>query len=123
MAIAIAIGDNKLADAFAKQVLEILTPLYPNHGWHVECKGGVLIIKHLEASGHRGLIGMLRKMDQLPRGGAPLKREVMRAGGELLERAKLARSGRTDDPVTSFELDDAELQKYWHAPLHQRIIH
>ena len=123
MAIAIAIGDNKLDDAYAKSVLEILVPMYPNHGWHVECKGGVLIIKHLEASGFRGLIGMLRKLDQMPRGGNALKREIMRAGGELLERAKLARGARTDDPVTSFDLDDQTLSKYWHIPPQQRIIH
>ncbi len=123
MALAIAVGDNKMDDAFAKSVLEILVPIYPNHGWHVECKAGVLIIKHLEASGHRGLIGMLRKMDQLPKAGRGLKKEIMRAGGELLERAKLARSGRTDDPVTSFELDDESMRKYWHAPVRQRVIH
>jgi hypothetical protein len=123
MAIAIAVGDNKLDDAFAKKVLEILVPVYPNHGWHVECKGGVLIIKHLEASGYRGLIGMLRKLDQLPNSAKALQREIVRAGGELLERANLVRGPRGDDPVTSFEMDDKKLDKYWHAPVHQRIIH
>jgi len=123
MAIAVAIGDNPIADAFAKSVLEILVPLYPNHGWHVECKANVLIIKHLEASGHRGLIGMLRKIDQLPKSGQALSKEIMRAGGELLERANMKRGARTDDPVTSFELDDDSLRKYWHRPLQQRIIH
>jgi hypothetical protein len=110
-------------DAFAKRIAEILVPLYPNHSWWVECRQGCLIIKHLEASGARGLIGMLRKIDQLPADSTALKREIMRAGGELLERANLARGGRTDDPVTSFELDDKAHEKYWHAPLHQRVIH
>lgn len=123
MALAIAIGDNKLDDAFAKSVLEILVPLYPNHGWFVECKGGVLIIKHLEASGARGLIGMLRKLDQLPKGGKAFRREIMRAGGELLERANLMRGPRGDDPVTSFDMDDKNMGKYWHTPQQQRVIH
>ena len=123
MALAIAIGDNPIADATAKEVLEILTPLYPNHGWYVEVKQGVVIIKHLEASGERGLIGMLRKLDQLPKGGSAFRREIMRAGGELLERAGLGRNARNDDPVTKFEFDDQTISKYWHAPTHQRIIH
>lgn len=123
MALAIAIGDNTVADAFAKQVLEILVPMYPNHGWHVECKQGCLIIKHLEASGARGLIGMLRKMDRLPSDATALKREIMRAGGELLERANLVRGARTDDPVVGFEFDDKSISKYWHVPQRQRIIH
>lgn len=115
MALIAAIGDNPLADAFAKECAEVIVELYPNHGWWVECKSGVLIIKHLEASGARGLIGMLRKMDQLPRGKG-LRAELMRAAGELLERANLARGPRTDDPVTTFELDDKKMEKYWKAP-------
>src|SRR3990167_8672718 len=110
MALICAIGDNPLADAFAKEAAEILVLAYPNHAWWIECKGGVLIIKHLEASGARGLIGMLRKMNQLPRGKG-LRGELLRAAGELLERAGLARGPRTDDPVTNFELDDKKLGK------------
>ena len=123
MALVIAIGDNPIADALAKEVSEILVSMYPNHGWHTEVRQGVLIIKHLEASGERGLIGMLRKLDALPKGGQALKKEIMRAGGELLERANLRRGGRDDTPVTSFDLDDKGMGKYWHAPMTQRIIH
>ncbi len=115
MALIAAIGDNPLADAFAKEVAEILVPMFPNHSWQIEVKQGVLIIKHLEASGARGLIGMLRKLDALPRGKG-LKRELMRAAGELLERANLPRGPRNEDPVTSFDLDDKKLEKYWKAP-------
>jgi hypothetical protein len=122
MALIHCYGDNPLADSFAKHCAEIITFTYPNHSWWVECKSGVLVIKHLEASGARGLIGMLRKMDALPRGRA-LRKELLRAAGEMLERANLARSGRTDDPVTSFELDDAKMQKFWHAPKHSKVIH
>ena len=116
MALITAIGDNTLDDAFAKQVAEMLVPVYPNHAWWIECRSGVLIIKHLEASGARGLIGMLRKLDLLPRDATALKRELIRAAGELLERAGMARGARTEDPVTSFEMDDGKMDKYWKAP-------
>jgi hypothetical protein len=122
MALIACFGDNPLADAFAKEVAEVIVPMYPNHSWNIEVKQGVLIIKHMEASGARGLIGMLRHMDKLPRGRA-LRRELMRAAGEMLERARLRRGGRTDDPVTSFELDDKSLAKHWHAPFHQPLVH
>ncbi len=118
-----AIGDNPLADAYAKDVAETLTTVYPNHGWWIECRGGVLIIKHLEASGARGLIGMLRKLDLLPSDTTALKKEIIRAAGELLERANMPRGDRTEDPVKSFELDDKAMERYWHMPQHQRIIH
>jgi hypothetical protein len=116
MALISAIGDNPLADACAKEAAEVLVTAYPNHGWWVECKGGVLVIKHLEASGARGLIGMLRKMDQLSHDAGRRKREILIAAGELLERAGLRRGARNEDPVTHLELDDKTLAKYWHAP-------
>lgn len=115
VALIAAIGDNPLADSFAKQVAEILVEVYPNHAWWIECKGGVLIIKHLEASGARGLIGMLRKMDAIPRGKG-LRGELVRAAGEMLERANMPRGPREQDPVTSFEFDDRKMEKYWKAP-------
>jgi hypothetical protein len=123
MALIHCIGDNPLADACAKESAELLVSAYPNHSWWIECKGGVLIIKHLEASGRRGLIGMLRKMDQLSHDATRRKREILMAAGELLERANLARGARTDDPVTTFELDDVKMQKYWAAPLPVKAVH
>lgn len=123
MALISAIGDNPLADACAKEAAEILVLAYPNHSWWVECKSGVLIIKHLEASGARGLIGMLRKMDQLSHDAGHRKKEIVLAAGELLERANLRRGARSDDPVLSFELDDKKLEKYWHAPHLLGTIH
>lgn len=122
MALLAAVGDNPLADAFAKDTAETLNTVYPNHSWWIECKGGVLIIKHLEASGARGLIGMIRKMDQLSNDAERRKREIIMAAGELLERANMRRGARNDDPVTSFELDDQSMQRHWHKPRHMGII-
>jgi hypothetical protein len=122
MALIHCIGDSPLADSFAKETAEVLVTAYPNHSWWVECKQGVLIVKHLEASGRRGLIGMLRKVDALAHDAGARKREILRAGGELLERAGLRRGPRGEDPVTSFELDDKKLKRYWHTPLQVGVI-
>lgn len=122
MALIHCFGDNLLADAQAKEAAEILVTAYPNHGWWVEVRQGVLIIKHLEASGRRGIVGMLRKLSQLVGDAGARKRELIRAGGELLERAALARGPRGEDPVLSFELDDGKMKRHWHAPLHHRPI-
>ena len=121
MALITCIGDTPLADAFAKSAAEALVATYPNHSWWVECKQGVLIIKHLEASGVRGIVGMLRKMDQLQ--GQEGTREIVRAAGEMLERAGFSRGGRTEDPVDAFEMDSPEMDKYWHKPLQTPRIH
>lgn len=115
MALITAIGDCPLADGLAKEAAEALVAAYPGHGWWVEVRAGVLIIKHLEASGARGTIGMLRHLSKLP-AGQGFKRELMRAAGELLERAHLARGPRDGTPVTGIELDDAKTRKHWQPP-------
>lgn len=120
MALISVFGDNPLADERAKETAEFLTFAYPNHSWWVEVRQGVLVIKHLEASGARGLIGMLRHTSQLGADAKARKQEVIRAAGELLERAGLLRGARGDDPVTHLELDDSKMKKYWHAP---RLLH
>lgn len=123
MALIHAFGDNPLADARAKEASEYLAFSYPNHSWWVEVRQGVLIIKHLEASGARGLIGMMRHLDKLSADAKLRKQDIVRAAGELLERANLPRGARGEDPVTSFELDDRKLQKYWHTPHHHKVVH
>lgn len=122
MALVYCYGDTALEDATAKDTAEVLTHFYPNHSWWVECKQGVLIIKHMEASGFRGIIGMLRKVVSLPTSSLAFRKEILRAGGELLERAGLPRSARTDDPVIHIDLDD-DMHKHWHRPIHLPTIH
>lgn len=124
MALTYCFGDNLLADAYAKEAAEALNTVYPNHSWWVECKQGVLIIKHTEASGVRACVGMLRKVEDLAHSAWFRKRDIIHAAGELLERAGLRRGARTDDPVTSFEFDDKKMKKHWHPQLAlHRIIH
>lgn len=122
MALVHCFGDNPLADAYAKDAAEILTTAYPNHSWWVECKQGVLVIKHLEASGARGQVGMLRKVEALAHDAGARKKDLLMAAGELLERAGMPRGARTEDPVTHIELDKP-LRKHWHKPIHGKVIH
>lgn len=122
MALIYCYGDNPLADNCAKEAAENLVTAYPNHSWWVECKQGVLVIKHLEASGARGVIGMLRKMDALSHDARVRKDDILRAAGEMLERANMPRGPRNEDPVTSFELDDVKMKRFWTPPLHQDRI-
>ena len=122
MALVYCYGDNPLADNYAKEAAETIVAAYPNHGWWVECKQGVLVIKHLEASGFRGVIGMLRKVDALAHDARVRKDDILRAAGEMLERANMPRGPRNEDPVTSFELDDVKMKRFWSpAPHRQRI--
>jgi hypothetical protein len=115
MALIYSYGETPLDESFAKEAAEVLTAAYPNHGWWVECRQGVLIVKHFEASGYRGLVGMLRKVSQLSHDAAARKREIVRAAGELLERAYLPRGRRSDHPVTKMDLD-APLRRFWSPP-------
>lgn len=123
MALIYCYGDNKLADAMAKDSAELLTKYYPNHSWWVECKQGVLIIKHLEASGMRGLIGMVKRVDSLAHDAKVRHREIVMMAGELLERAGLRRGANVGDPVVGLDVD-ATLRKHWHRPLRPtKVIH
>lgn len=100
MAIVYCFGDNPLADSLAKSSAEALTLAYPNHSWWVECKGGVLVIKHFDISDK---IGMVRKVAALSADANAFKRDIIMAAGELLERVGLARGGRNEDPVLKIE--------------------
>ena len=119
MAIIYAFGDNPLADGHAKEAAEILSTAYPNHSWWVECKGGVLVIKHFGIS---GTIGMLRKLSQLVGDANARKREIVLAAGELLERAGLPRRDYRGEKVTRLEVDK-QYQKHFHSLPPPKVIH
>lgn len=124
MALIYCDGDCELAQAYARESAESLVAAYPNHSWWVECRGGCLIIKHLEVSGARGVVGMVRHTSGLDNDAAARKKEVIRAAGEMLERAGLARGANKGAPVESFEFDDGRMAKHWHKPLTPtKVIH
>lgn len=123
MALIHCYGDNPLADSYAKDAAEILVKTYPNHSWWIECKQGVLIIKHLEASGYRGSIGMIRHTNKLSHDAKVRKQDFIRAAGEMLERAGLKRGANNGDLVKKFEFDDHSMERHWHAPIRVPVIH
>lgn len=120
MALIYCFGDNELADSAAKEAAEVLVAAYPNHSWWVECKSGVLVIKHFGIS---GTIGMVRHMSSLVGSAKSRQREIVRAAGELLERAGLPRRDYRGETVKRLELDDPRMAKHFKQPMHMKVIH
>lgn len=88
MALAYAESEDPANLPMAKEILEYLVAAYPGHSWWTRIDGGVVIIKHFAIS---GTIGMVRHMSQISHDANVRKRDVLRAAGELLERAGLRR--------------------------------
>lgn len=121
MAIVYCFGNTPMEDASAKRAAESLTEAYPNHSWWIECKGGIIVIKHFAIS---GTIGMVRHLKSLDTSAHSFKSEIVRAAGELLERAGLHRRDYRGETVQNFE-GEVEHRKAWlkrpGAPM--KVIH
>ena len=69
-----------LEESLAKRAMAVLHKHYPGFGWMIDINGGMLNIKAGELFGQHGYrINVLEHQD------AALDKEVMRAGGQLLE--------------------------------------
>jgi len=77
----------------AKRIAETLHSHYPGHMWAVSCSAetGVANVYNLGLSGRWGFIIKLKDIIH-----DPSMKKVIMAGGEILERYRLAR-GRLDD--------------------------
>ena len=95
--------DNKGMDV-AEQVLEVLIACYPSYNWHVREVGGAIIIKETALSSMFGQYGMMLKSHK-SFSWTDLRREVILAAGEFLERAGLPRGKWTGQTA---ELEGAE---------------
>ena len=98
--IATADVDTLAEMAVAKQVAEDLHAAYPGHMWAVTVRGGAVVIKDLFVS---SLYGYVLKIESIKHDAKVFKQEVLRAGGEILERARLERGMRTDQAVTKVD--------------------
>tara|TARA_R110000868_G_scaffold51592_2_gene163220 strand:- start:1248 stop:1616 length:369 start_codon:yes stop_codon:yes gene_type:complete len=79
--------DAKLT-MIAKYAAQILSKAYANHWWMIGwAPGGVLVIKHGAGDGRYGYSIDVFRMASL----VELEKEVMRGGGELLERMNMPR--------------------------------
>ena len=77
----------------AKDIGEMLHAAYPGHLWAITVQGGVAVIKDLYISSQWG---MVIHYDNLVADAGVRKKKVIAAGGELLERANIARGARKD---------------------------
>lgn len=73
----------------AKEIADTLNTHYPGHLWgvNVDGRGGVANIHNLLLSGQMGYVLKLVNIFSA----SDFKRDVVRAGGEILERFRLAR--------------------------------
>lgn len=74
-------------DTLAKRCVSYLTDAYPGHPWHLLIKGGVMVVKHMNISANYGAVLHYKKVVHDEN---TLKRGIVFAGGELLERAGMA---------------------------------
>lgn len=91
--------------ALAKQIAEDLMAFYPGYLWavHVNSHQGILDIKNLNLSGN---YGMRRKLGK-DYSSSSLRKDVMRWGGEILERYRMDRGKMNNDKWASLPMDFA----------------
>jgi hypothetical protein len=105
-------ADQDRDDAKASEVMAILCEAYPGHPWHVRIGGGVIMIKHLKMSNGWG---MCKHYDDVTFDAKVLKREIVFAAGEFLERANLRRGKADADLRITGKIDG--------IPQKHRVIH
>jgi hypothetical protein len=89
---AVSTGANDML--LAKEIADALNSHYPGHLWAVNVDGpnGLANIRDLMLSGQMGYVLKLGNMFSA----SDFRRDVIRAGGEILERFRMAR-GRFDE--------------------------
>lgn len=95
----LAIADTEhLQDMnMAKDIAETLFEKYPGYMWAVNVTGGVAVIKCLNVSANYGYV--LHYSDIKDDAGSR-KKQVIHAGGEILERASMKRGERIEGSKT-----------------------
>jgi len=88
---------------FAKEMAEALHAAYPNHLWAVTCESekGIATIRNMMLSGDWGYILRLPTIYSM----SQFKHKVLHAGGEILERFRLARGRANDDRISDLAVD------------------
>ena len=94
-------GETAMADAaICRAVGEELMQLYPRHRWAVQADSfaGVVNVRLLYSGGSKvSQFGYMLHISTLMSGENTARKAIMRAGGELLERYGLARSGAVEE--------------------------
>lgn len=87
----------------ARNMAETLHRHYPGHLWAVTCEQGVATVRNLLLSGQWGFV--LRVAEQYS--ASEFERNVIRAGGEVLERYRLSRGRLRDEEYENLPADFA----------------
>lgn len=97
----------------AKEMAEALHQAYPGHLWAVTCSGttGMADVRNLMLSGNWGFRLKLKEIYS----GSAFKKDVIKAGGELLERYRVSRGRYNDDEIASMSTDFAGRLKADHG--------
>ena len=113
--------NDRVGEGTAKVVLWTLCRHYPGYSWIVELTGGVLLIRNYTLD-WRGRYCMVLKLKDIHHDAKVLVQSVIRAGGEFLERAHLARGPMENGQESSPVLEGAPLvgAKRWSPPPKQR---
>lgn len=105
--LAIADTEEMQDMTMAKDIAETLFAFYPGYMWAVNVKSGVAVIKCLNVS---SLWGFVLKYKDISHDASFRKKEVIRAGGEILERAKMKR-GEREHGATALSLEGVDNYK------------
>ena len=103
------VTDNPVGAAndilMAETMAETLHAAYPGHMWAVACDGktGMADVRNLYLSGNWGFRLKLRDIYSA----SEFKRDVIRAGGELLERYRMSRGRMNADHLMAHPTDFA----------------
>jgi hypothetical protein len=95
--------ENPLDYNTAKEIGDILNRHYPGHLWAVHVKSGLVQIRDLMLSGKWGFVLMLPSIYSA----SDLSRQVVNAGGELLERYKQRRGRMNSEAILEQPVDVA----------------
>lgn len=76
----------------SRTIAEALHAHYPGHLWGITCERGIITIRDLYLSGHYGYVLHVHGIYSI----SSLIKRAITAGGEILERFKMAR-GRFDE--------------------------
>lgn len=89
----------------AKNMAEILHEAYPGHLWAVTCEGekGIATVRNMMLSGQWGFVLKLSDLFS----SSDMKKQVVMAGGELLERYRLRRGAANQDILAAMPTDFA----------------
>lgn len=92
--------EHERDEGMAQDTLKTLVRHYPGHAWFIVIKGGVMHVKNLHFNDKWG---MCLHYSNIKGDTTARTRSVVRAAGEFLERARVARGANTGERVRRLE--------------------